>query len=231
MSGRFRTLICGPTADLTTRNDAMPCTCIASGSSFAANSGRFREALQKCCEQSPDARTTEQIARMVFRSSASDERARDKADGLRRNFCRPSLGCKSTFEENQMPSLSIFCGVPLILIGILGYVTGVMSDRASYTALIPAIFGALLLLFGLIAQAKENLRQHLMHAAVVVALLGFIATAVRLIPRLGKLTYSRAPRSRRFQWPRFAFCLSCLPSNRSSARVERSDPAAALPCG
>ena len=91
-----------------------------------------------------------------------------------------------------MPSLSIFCGVLLILIGILGYVTGVMSDRASYTALIPAIFGALLLLFGLIAQAKENLRKHLMHAAVVVALLGFIATAGRLIPRLGELTFSGA---------------------------------------
>jgi len=91
-----------------------------------------------------------------------------------------------------MPSLSIFCGVLLILIGILGYVNGVMSDRASYTALIPAIFGALLLLFGLVAQAKENLRKHLMHAAVVVALLGFIATTVRLIPRLGELTFSGA---------------------------------------
>ncbi len=91
-----------------------------------------------------------------------------------------------------MPSLSIRCGVLLILIGILGYVNGVMSDRASYTALIPAIFGALLLLLGVIAQRKENLRKHLMHAAVVVALLGFIATAGRLIPRLGELTFSGA---------------------------------------
>jgi len=91
-----------------------------------------------------------------------------------------------------MPSLSIFCGVLLILIGILGYVAGVMTDRASYTALIPAIFGALLLLLGVIARAKENLRKHLMHAAVVVALLGFIATAGRLIPRLGELTFSGA---------------------------------------
>ncbi|MGH8509478.1 MAG: hypothetical protein ACREVH_12290 [Gammaproteobacteria bacterium] len=91
-----------------------------------------------------------------------------------------------------MPSLSIFCGVLLILIGILGYAHGVMTGRASYTALIPTIFGALLLLFGLIARAKENLRKHLMHAAVVVALLGFIATAARLIPRLGELTFSGA---------------------------------------
>ena len=91
-----------------------------------------------------------------------------------------------------MPSLAIFCGVMLILIGILGYVNGVMSGRASYTALIPAIFGGLLVLFGVIARAKENLRKHLMHAAIVVALLGFIATAVRLIPRLGELTFSDA---------------------------------------
>ena len=64
--------------------------------------------------------------------------------------------------------------------------------QSSYTALIPAIFGALLLLFGVIAQRKENLQKHLMHAAVVVALLGFIATAARLIPRLGELTFSGA---------------------------------------
>lgn len=91
-----------------------------------------------------------------------------------------------------MPSLSIACGVLLILIGILGYVNGVMTDKASLTAFIPAIFGALLLLFGVIARAKENLLKHLMHAAVVVALLGFIATAGRLIPRLGELTFSGA---------------------------------------
>lgn len=91
-----------------------------------------------------------------------------------------------------MPSLSIACGVLLILIGILGYVNGVMTDRASPTAFIPAIFGVLLLLFGVIARAKENLRKHLMHAAAAVALLGFIATAVRLIPRLGELTFTGA---------------------------------------
>ena len=91
-----------------------------------------------------------------------------------------------------MPSLSIFCGVLLILIGILGYVNGVMSDRASYTALIPAIFGALLLLFGLVAQAKENLRKHLMHAAVAINPSRATTTAVRLIPRLGELTFSGA---------------------------------------
>lgn len=91
-----------------------------------------------------------------------------------------------------MPSTSIACGSLLILIGIIGYANGLMTERASLTALIPAVFGAALLLLGVFARMKENLRKRLMHAAVVVALLGFIATAGRLIPRLGELTFSSA---------------------------------------
>jgi ribose/xylose/arabinose/galactoside ABC-type transport system permease subunit len=91
-----------------------------------------------------------------------------------------------------MPSTSIICGILLILIGVAGYISGVMNDRTSLTALIPAAFGALLALFGFIAQSKESLRKHLMHAAVVVALLGFIAVAARLVPKLGSLDLSAA---------------------------------------
>lgn len=91
-----------------------------------------------------------------------------------------------------MPSTSIACGTLLILIGILGYMNGLMTDRASVTALIPAAFGIFLLLFGVIARMREGLRKHLMHAAVVVALLGFVMTAGRLISRLGELSYSAA---------------------------------------
>lgn len=91
-----------------------------------------------------------------------------------------------------MPSTSIACGTLLVLIGILGYVNGVMTDHASLTALIPAAFGLVLLLLGIFARLKEGLRKHLMHVAIVVALLGFIMTAGRLISRLGELTYSAA---------------------------------------
>jgi hypothetical protein len=91
-----------------------------------------------------------------------------------------------------MPSTSIICGILLILIGAAGYVSGVMNDRASLTALIPAAFGVLLAVFGFIAQAKESLRKHLMHAAIIVALLGFIAVAARLVPKLGSLDLSAA---------------------------------------
>ena len=78
------------------------------------------------------------------------------------------------------------------MLGIVGYISGAMSDRASITALIPAFFGIVLAALGLAARAKENLRKHLMHAAVVVALLGFIATAGRLLSKLSELTASPA---------------------------------------
>lgn len=91
-----------------------------------------------------------------------------------------------------MPTITILCGVLLILIGVAGYVHGVTTDKASVTALIPAFIGIILALLGLVSGIKENLRKHLMHAAVVVALLGFIATAGRLISRLSELTASAA---------------------------------------
>jgi len=91
-----------------------------------------------------------------------------------------------------MPSTSIACGTLLVLIGILGYANGLMTESASLTALIPAAFGVVLLLLGVFARIREGLRKHLMHAAVVVALLGFIMTAGRLISRVSELTYSAA---------------------------------------
>lgn len=94
-----------------------------------------------------------------------------------------------------MPSTSIISGVLLILIGILGYVLGMSDGHASPTALIPAAFGLLLVIFGFLAKSKENLRKHLMHAAVLVGFLGFVATAssVNKIPALLSGTAERPP--------------------------------------
>jgi hypothetical protein len=91
-----------------------------------------------------------------------------------------------------MPGTSILFGRLLILLGILGYGYGLYAGTASVTALIPAFFGVVIMLLGHLAQAKEGLRKHLMHAAVVVALLGFIAVAVRLVPRLSTTEMSVA---------------------------------------
>ncbi len=87
-----------------------------------------------------------------------------------------------------MPNLSIVCGLILILIGLVGY----LNNPVSYTALIPTAIGALLAVLGILSRMNEALRKHLMHAAVVIALLGFIATAARLLPRLGEFSGSAA---------------------------------------
>ena len=74
-----------------------------------------------------------------------------------------------------MPTYSIICGILLSLIGIVGGIVAYQDNPEKWkTALIPMIFGVLLLVFGLLAQMKENLRKHLMHAALLVALLGVI---------------------------------------------------------
>ncbi|MBC7899430.1 MAG: hypothetical protein H7070_05200 [Saprospiraceae bacterium] len=92
-----------------------------------------------------------------------------------------------------MPTTSIIFGTLLLLVGMIGYAYGAMySEYASLTALIPAAFGILLIILGSISQKKESLRKHLMHAAIIVALLGFIATAARLVPRLSRLTFTAA---------------------------------------
>ena len=91
-----------------------------------------------------------------------------------------------------MPITAIICGMLLSLIGIMGYVYGVMNGNASLTALIPFAFGSVLEALGFIAKSNEGLRKHLMHAAVVVALLGFVMTAGRLLMKMSDLTLSPA---------------------------------------
>lgn len=103
-----------------------------------------------------------------------------------------------------MPTTSILFGIILIVIGIIGYIHGLTNEKASLTALIPAAFGLLLAIFGVVANAKESLRKHMMHASAAIGLIGFIVTAGRLIPRLGELTFSAAVVSQ------VAMCLICL---------------------
>ncbi len=79
-----------------------------------------------------------------------------------------------------MASTTIALGVALIILGLAGYF---LTGAASYTALIPAAFGVVIGLLGLVAR-DESKRKHAVHAAVVVALLGFLGSA-RGIMQLG----------------------------------------------
>lgn len=91
-----------------------------------------------------------------------------------------------------MPSTTIIFGVLLILLGIIGYVYGMMNGNASVTALIPSFFGLLIAILGFFALTSEKLRKHLMHVAMLVALVGFIVPAWRVLSRIGEISLSAA---------------------------------------
>ena len=94
-----------------------------------------------------------------------------------------------------MPVITIIIGVMLLLVGVGGYGVGVAQEGqgigyASPTALIPALFGVILIVLGGVAMS-ERLRKIAMHAAVGVALVGFLTDAstlaIRNYTNIGKL--------------------------------------------
>ena len=89
-----------------------------------------------------------------------------------------------------MPQTAISFGRYLIVLGIIGYGAAFYGGNPSPTALIPAAFGVILLILGYTARAKENLRKHLMHAAVLVGVIGFVVPLINLIRKIGSLTLS-----------------------------------------
>jgi uncharacterized membrane protein HdeD (DUF308 family) len=67
-------------------------------------------------------------------------------------------------------------GALLIVVGLVAYFA---TGADSPTALLPAALGALLLILGLVA-GRESLRRHAVHAALAIALLGILGTAMNL---------------------------------------------------
>jgi hypothetical protein len=77
--------------------------------------------------------------------------------------------------------IAIVFGILLTVQGVVAYLTGDVNPETghvSYTSLIPAGAGVLLLLLGLVA-LKESLRMHAMHGAALVGVLGFLLPAGR----------------------------------------------------
>ena len=77
-----------------------------------------------------------------------------------------------------MPLTTRLFGLILIVLGVASYV---VTGRTSVTALIPAFFGAVLVICALIAR-NEAARKHAMHAAVAVGLIGALAALGRGVP-------------------------------------------------
>jgi hypothetical protein len=77
-----------------------------------------------------------------------------------------------------MPRTTRIVGLLLIVLGVASYT---ITGRTSITAMIPAFFGAALVICALIAR-KEPARKHAMHAAVAIALIGALAALGRGVP-------------------------------------------------
>jgi hypothetical protein len=83
---------------------------------------------------------------------------------------------------------TIVCGLMLVVIGYFGYANATPdaeTGKVSPTALIPAFFGGVLVLLGLLAYS-DKLRKHVMHLAAVVGLLGFVGGFMPLIRQQSK---------------------------------------------
>lgn len=120
-----------------------------------------------------------------------------------------------------MAYTTIVFGLLLTALGLVGYLS---AGAASVTALIPAFFGIVLLALGFLARA-EALRKHAMHAAAVVALLGFAGALMSLL---------RAPLETRSALANFSqvsmalltavFIVLCIKSFRDARRARAASP-------
>lgn len=71
-----------------------------------------------------------------------------------------------------MPTNSVYFGILMIVSGLFAVAVANADGKPSPTAYIPVAIGTVVALCGLISRVKENLRKHLMHVAILVALVG-----------------------------------------------------------
>ena len=72
----------------------------------------------------------------------------------------------------SMPKITIYYAAILILIGVIGYLS---SGMVSITALIPAFFGVVFVVLGIMAMFG-NMRKNAMHVATVLAFIALLFT-------------------------------------------------------
>ena len=80
----------------------------------------------------------------------------------------------------QMPQTTLLVAALLVALGLGTYTA---TGGSSFTALIPAILGAVLALLGFVGLRGGAARRHAMHGVAVVALLGILGS-LRAVPSL-----------------------------------------------
>jgi membrane-bound ClpP family serine protease len=82
-----------------------------------------------------------------------------------------------------MPFITIFIGIDLIFLGIVGLFVSSSDGKFSYTALIPSAWGVLLVVLGILA-FKASMKKHAMHLAALLGVIGTVAPMVMAIKTL-----------------------------------------------
>ncbi len=83
-----------------------------------------------------------------------------------------------------MSKLSIYIGILLFVLGLASFL---LTGAESYTALIPSAFGIVFFILGLVGQKSESMRKHMMHAALLLAILGLGGSFSGLIQMIGAI--------------------------------------------
>jgi hypothetical protein len=104
-------------------------------------------------------------------------------------------------EGEIVPFVAIVCGLLLVGLGLDGYLDLFHLIRPEHThtptSLIPAYFGAGLIVCGLIA-LKASMLKHAMHLAAMIGLIGLVASAIRGLPQASRL-FAGEPYSETFK--------------------------------
>jgi amino acid transporter len=83
-----------------------------------------------------------------------------------------------------MTKTTTIFGTLFIFIGLFGWF---ITDMVSFTALIPTFFGLVMVVLARLAEKKEHLRKHIMHAVVLLVLVGLLGSASGLVKFVGSL--------------------------------------------
>ena len=81
-----------------------------------------------------------------------------------------------------MARLSILFGFLLVILGLVGYF--LQGETKSPTAFIPAAFGLLLILPGIVAIIKPKVNMHAMHVSALIGVIGTLGGLGMGLPKL-----------------------------------------------
>lgn len=121
---------------------------------------------------------------------------------------------------------TLLIGFLLIIVGLLGYFLGTPppgEEAVSVTALIPAFFGAVLFVLGLVAaQVGGKARMHVMHAAVLIGIIGIVGAGMRIPKSMAAVDEGAEPLALYAQAAMAILCLCYVALCIRSFVVERA---------